>query len=58
MGEDGTGTIADVSSSDEADSGNDQASDVASEDEELGSFLWDALTDYDPNLEDLAELCA
>jgi len=51
MGLKETDSLSDVSSNDETESGVDMS------DEELGSFLRDAFSDYDPNLSDLADLC-
>lgn len=57
MREKETGTFADALTSKKATISTSDNIEV-SEDEELGNFLWDALTDYDPNLTDLADLCA
>lgn len=48
-----------MSVTDTASSGYNESSGSASEDDDmvLGEFLWDALGGFDPNLQDLAELC-
>lgn len=50
-----TETCEDSSSGDEIRHGSDKIE--TADDSDLGNFLWDALTDYDPLLSDLADLC-
>ena len=45
-------------SSGDSSTSDDQDSRGEDLDLEMGNFLWDALTDYDPLLTDLADLCA
>jgi hypothetical protein len=55
---DGTSSLSETTASSSYDGSNNSSNDADDEDDaEMGEFLWDAFGGFDPNLEDLSDLC-